>query len=703
MGELSPAISRIWLCLRAAGGCERCRAENSFCVALHEALTGRHPFAADQPGTTHVALLARIHAGAREPGEHPLPGWLRKVLHRGLQRDPAARHPSMHALLRELAATPARRRRRALLATGLALGVAASALTFVGLGTLEQDTCAADLSNLWDEPTRHKAEATLHTSGLGNAAEVWQRLAPRIDDAVDAWRLASQQTCRARQQQGGPGDDALRLRELCLLRHRAELAGVTALLRAPDPDTLLAAIAALDQRTPLAACDDPERLRRELAPIAATAELVTRESLLHQILALKARAQASAPHALLPEIQRLTALSATRHDPGLHAHALHLQGLAEETLGQHDRAAASLRAGLHEALAARHDRLHAELAVRLVWLHGVLRRDSPRAASWAEHADAALRAIGGDPLLGPRLLDHRGAIASQDHDDPAAERLHRAAIALRGPTANSGVDQAMSLANLGLALLARGDLDAAKPPIAAALDRYRALFGPHHPTVAAVLSNLGQAHVAAGQRERGIELLRDALRLKEQSLGRDHLALLTTLNNLGNAHSELGHSAEARAHYLRALAIGERQLGPDSPQLEYIFHNLAFEAWQLGDHAELIRHAARALALQRRQYGEQNPILAPTLELLARGQLGAGRPAEALVTIELALTRARAGHLAPPVLGAVLLSVAWIRHHTGAAAPHQDPLLAEAERLLHLAPGPSPDQARELQALRAAP
>ena len=176
-------------------------------------------------------------------------------------------------------------------------------------------------------------------------------------------------------------------------------------------------------------------------------------------------------------------------------------------------------------------------------------------------------------------------------------------------------------------------------------------------------------------------------------------ALLSTLNNLGSAHSELGHRALARHHYLRALAIGERELGPDSPRLEYLFHNLAFEAWQMGAHDEVIRQTSRALELQRRLYGDENPILAPTLELLARGQLGSGQTRTAVATIERALALAPDGTLEPVVRGSLLLSAAVIKRSAGAESAVIRSLVDAAEQLL--GPAPDRDQARELAALRS--
>jgi tetratricopeptide (TPR) repeat protein len=382
------------------------------------------------------------------------------------------------------------------------------------------------------------------------------------------------------------------------------------------------------------------------------------------------------------------------------AEALLLRGLVEEALGEHDAAATSLTAAVHEAIAGRHDRLHAELAVRLVWLHGVQRQRSAEARAWVDHAEAAIRAIRGEPILAARLLDHRGSIAGREHDYATAEGLHRQAIATRaGASPHAQIEGAMSLSNLGLALLSQGKHEAAGQEIAAALERYREVLGPQHPTVAAVLSNLGQAEVAAGEIDRGLALLHEALALKERGLGSEHVALMTTLNNLGSAYSELGRGEQAREHYLRALAIGERALGPDSPQLESLLHNLAFESWRLGAFAEVIVTTSRALELQRVLYGEANPILAPTLELLARGQLGVGHVEQAAATIERALTQASGDTLAPAVRGSLLLSVAWIRRAAGATPERVRPLADAAAQLLGA--DLEADQARELAALSA--
>ena len=91
-----------------AGGEADARSDQfSFCVTLWEGLYGRRPFR----GNNIPTLVSHIHQNQPEatPGVR-VPRRLRKVLERGLLVDPAARWPSMQALLAALEASLGRRR-----------------------------------------------------------------------------------------------------------------------------------------------------------------------------------------------------------------------------------------------------------------------------------------------------------------------------------------------------------------------------------------------------------------------------------------------------------------------------------------------------------------------------------------------------------------------------------------------------------------
>lgn len=97
----------------------------SFCVALHEGLFGRAPFA----GESVARYRENVRDGAIETPETDIPSEVVAAIHRGLAVEPADRHPSIDALLEVFDAALAeplvvpRRRRRTV---AWALGVAAA-------------------------------------------------------------------------------------------------------------------------------------------------------------------------------------------------------------------------------------------------------------------------------------------------------------------------------------------------------------------------------------------------------------------------------------------------------------------------------------------------------------------------------------------------------------------------------------------------
>ncbi len=124
----------------------------SFCVALYEALYGSRPF----PGDTEETLVHAVLAGrVQTPGnDRRVPGWVRRVVLKGLQVERADRHASMDALLEELERDPRITVRR------VAMVVAAIAALLVAglLWQLREERFATEQAQLQVEKEAERAQ-----------------------------------------------------------------------------------------------------------------------------------------------------------------------------------------------------------------------------------------------------------------------------------------------------------------------------------------------------------------------------------------------------------------------------------------------------------------------------------------------------------------------------------------------------------------
>jgi tetratricopeptide (TPR) repeat protein len=201
----------------------------SFCVLLYEAVHGEHPFVrAGAPREATLALASDVIAGRVRPppARSQVPGWLRRMLLRGLAVDPAARWPSIAALLD---AIERRRNRPRVIATASA-AVLALALAF-GVGTTtrgaDDDGCAADAAPLV-EMALERARAVMAVAARGDYG---RSLVPRLDRQLSAhasrWLTGSVAACRAQL----AGATLVDRQMACLVRARQAHTAATDLLR----------------------------------------------------------------------------------------------------------------------------------------------------------------------------------------------------------------------------------------------------------------------------------------------------------------------------------------------------------------------------------------------------------------------------------------------------------------------------------------
>ncbi|MFL6197021.1 MAG: serine/threonine-protein kinase, partial [Thermoanaerobaculia bacterium] len=174
----------------------------SFCVSLYEALYGERPF----PGVAAGEAVREAPAGTR------VPGWLRQILLRGLRTDPAARYPSMDALLRELERDPAATRRRWLAAAAVVLVTGA---LFSGLGYFQARRarlCGGGeekLAGVWDAGRKQAVHAAFLAVGTPMADAAWRTVEPMLDRYTGSWIKMRRDACEATRVRGEQSEDLL--------------------------------------------------------------------------------------------------------------------------------------------------------------------------------------------------------------------------------------------------------------------------------------------------------------------------------------------------------------------------------------------------------------------------------------------------------------------------------------------------------------
>jgi eukaryotic-like serine/threonine-protein kinase len=172
----------------------------SFCVSMYEALYGQRPFTAETAGELLAAIMQQRFGVLPKSSRRRVPGWLRRILRKGLALHPAERHTSMTELLARLEAVPRRRRR---LTLG-SLGTGLLALVGVASAELASPTTVSPCAELrgqppagWDERTRDAVEHAILGTELSDAPVIWGGVSGLLDAYADEWSAARVVVCEA--------------------------------------------------------------------------------------------------------------------------------------------------------------------------------------------------------------------------------------------------------------------------------------------------------------------------------------------------------------------------------------------------------------------------------------------------------------------------------------------------------------------------
>ncbi|TMQ13420.1 MAG: serine/threonine protein kinase [Deltaproteobacteria bacterium] len=512
----------------------------SYCVAVHEALFGARPFA----GETLGELARDIRRGPpRPPHVRGVPRAVARCLARGFAADPAARWPSMTALLDELerAARRPRQRRIAALVGG---AIAAAAAIAVGVAREPDPYDAAQIATeariaaAWNPGRAAVLRARFLATGTPLAAERAATMARLLDAYRADWTTQRLDAWSATRLRGEQTPEILERRLACfdqLADAMGRLVGLFLSASVHDVDEAPQSVYRLEA---IATCGNLARLlARPIAPSTPAGILAMR-----QLAELEAARTAGRPAEALQRANALVEPALQLGEPAIQARARFDLGTAQENGGSFVEAEATMRLALQEAAAVRDHHLVAECWLELLYLTGYSLLQLEAAAA-----------------LEPAV---RAAVA-QAGDDPA----QRADLAKK----------------LGLIDFRRGDMAAARAHFAEARDRHIGALGADHPLVATDESNLGAVLRELGRGDEAVDHLERAIAIVERALGAHHPVIAQAEHNLASIAEDRKDWPEAVRHARAAVEMNVAVRGAGHP-------DTARNRIQL---AEMLRHAGR--------------------------------------------------------------------------------------------------------------
>ena len=606
----------------------------SYCVSLYKALYGEPPFPAK---TIHALVAALAHATPPSPPERAVvPGWVYKVMARGLARDPAARHESMDALLDRLVADPIGRRRR----LGVALGLGAVVVFGAwGVGRHERgaeppQVCAGmdtKLVDVWDDARRHAMERSMLATDLSYASDTWARVEQGLDAFAERWTTQRTEACLATQR-GEQSAELLDRRMGCLDRHLGEFGAVVEVLVDADAGVVERAASAVAGLPSLERCADIEALTAAIPP-PDDADVAARVTALDQQLDRAAAMKLAHRTDAGLELADAAVEEASALDyPPIHTRALLIQGYLREQHGDHDAAVASLRRAYVESVRAKMLPRAAKASTRLTFVYANHSRQPDEAKAWGVHAEAFAAAVGIDAEA--EFLAVAGTLDLTLGDLDAAKADLGAAIALlEGAADRNSLTLATAYNDLGIASAMAEDYVAAQSQLQRALAIRMEALGPKHPEVGRTLANLANLADLTGEHEQAVELFERARANLEQALGSTHPSLAVLYDDYGVMLVEMGEGERAQTMLERALELNTAS-DPDHPRSAYSLVGLATLAKERGELELAAELFERALAVEEAAYGPEHAGLVDALFGLGRARLDQGHTDEAAEALQ---------------------------------------------------------------------
>jgi tetratricopeptide (TPR) repeat protein len=618
----------------------------SYCVAVHEALFGARPFAGD----TLDELARDIRRGPpRPPHLRGVPNGVARCLARGLAADPAARWPTMTALLDELERAARRPRQRRIAA--LLGGAIVAAVAIAVVVAREPDPYAAAqiatearIATAWNPGRAAVLRARFLATGTPLAAERAATTARLLDAYRADWTTQRLDAWSATRRRSEQTPEILERRLACFDQLADAMDRLVGLFLSPSAHDVDEAPQSVYRIEPIATCGNLDRLlARPIAPSTPAGILATR-----QLAELEAVRTAGRHAEALQRASALVAPALRLGEPAIQARARFDLGTVQVNGGSFVEAEATMRIALQEAAAVRDHHLVAECWLELLYITGFS----------LMHLDAAA-------ALEPGV---RAAVA-QAGDDPA---------------------QLADLAKkLGLIDVRRGDVAAARAHFAEARGDHIAALGPDHPLVATDESNLGAVLRELGRGDEAVEHLERAIAIVERTLGTHHPVIAQAEHNLASISEDRKDWPAAVRHARAAVEMNVAVRGTAHPDTARNRILLARMLCQAGRFAEARSELELARATLERALPANHADVVSHGIRFAQLAEAEGHRDEAVRIARHAVERSRAAKVPDAYLVFVISELARMTAHgaPGEALPLYDEALrlqaAEKGRSLH--------------------
>jgi tetratricopeptide (TPR) repeat protein len=584
----------------------------SFCVALYEALYGERPFV----GQTVLQLQLGVLEGRLRPmpASSRVPGWIRRILLRGLSTAPDARFPSLDALLEALSNDPAKRARKWVFAgTTLALVVAAVGVTRT-VASNQRTMCTAGgahFEGIWDVgPGSSERKGLIHraflSTGRSYAELAYTRVAHLFDQYVARWTGMYREACEATHVRGEQSQEVLDLRMSCLRDRIANAKALSDVFAAADAQVVENAVSAAAALPSLESCADVALLRAVVKP---PEDPQTRRKVddlrtqLAQVIALRDSGQCA--RALPMADNLITQTRIVNYQPLL-AEALFAAGQLGSECSDFAQTLARFKEAHTLAVASHSDEV-AAMAASLIPSFAINRLEQVQVArEWLIVAQGDAARLRRETIANAMLAQAEGTLAVNDHDYghaiEAADRSIAITRRLLGP------DDPLTISwqlNKGLWQESAGRLEEALKTDVEGRQQWERIIGADHARVPLMWSNEGEVLNLLGRHHDAEIAYRHAVTMLRQN-GAAIVYLGWVLTGLGTALVDENEPEKAVAPLEEALSI-RTQNHASPPQLGETRFALA--------RALLSRSEARSRALSlarsaRGNYGDDKDAVA---------------------------------------------------------------------------------------------